>query len=196
MVTRRRRREDAPANTLNIFFRIARSLRWVQGSAISRRVKSRRGVAAPLRCASIVNRPRPLPFVLDRSDPRLIPTNRLTIAAPRYPMWSIAAINPRRNGWNGLHGVSYIEADANDIGLVTENLDRRHIEEALASCEVIEEYSERNRPLPDCLVLAWLEAVKPFHAVVAIDEPNDRILIVTVYCPTFERWNSDWRTRK
>ena len=80
--------------------------------------------------------------------------------------------------------------------LVTEKLDRVQVERALATCEIIEEYPVLSRPLPDCLVLAWLGNHEPIHVTLAIDEPNDRILIVTVYRPTAERWGNDWRTRK
>ena len=34
------------------------------------------------------------------------------------------------------------------------------------------------------------------HAVVAIDEERDRILMVTIYLPTGVKRENDWRTRK
>lgn len=34
------------------------------------------------------------------------------------------------------------------------------------------------------------------NAVIAIDEPLDRIFVVTVYRPSAKRWEDDWRTRK
>jgi len=37
---------------------------------------------------------------------------------------------------------------------------------------------------------------RPLHAVVAIDEQNERIFVVTVYVPSKERWSYDWRIRK
>lgn len=37
---------------------------------------------------------------------------------------------------------------------------------------------------------------EPCHAVVAIDEENDRLLIVTVYRPSLEEWEDDWSRRK
>jgi len=46
---------------------------------------------------------------------------------------------------------------------------------------------------------SWLTSFSPdviMHAVVAIDEERDRILMVTVYLPTEEEWENDWRTRK
>jgi len=34
------------------------------------------------------------------------------------------------------------------------------------------------------------------HAVVVIDEINDRLFVVTVHEPSPEEWEDDWRTRK
>jgi stalled ribosome alternative rescue factor ArfA len=40
------------------------------------------------------------------------------------------------------------------IELVADNLTRRRVEQALQTCEIIEDYPPLHRPLPDCLVLA------------------------------------------
>jgi len=80
--------------------------------------------------------------------------------------------------------------------LVVENFSRQEVERALTSCDIIEDYPVQMRPLPDCLVLGWLVERQPMHAVVAIDEPNDRIFVVTVYRPDLKRWENDYRTRK
>jgi len=58
------------------------------------------------------------------------------------------------------------------------------------------DYMTLHRALPDCLVLGWLGSSEPFHAVAAIDEPNDRVFVVTVYKPSKEEWEDDWRRRK
>lgn len=76
-----------------------------------------------------------------------------------------------------------------------ENLKSMAVETVLKSCELIEDYQTEGRPLPDCLVLGFDDR-KPIHIVVAIDEENDRILIVTVYRPLPERWENDWKRRK
>ena len=47
-----------------------------------------------------------------------------------------------------------------------------------------------------CLVLGWLATGEPFHAVIAVDEVNDRLFVVTVYKPSPEEWEDDWQTRK
>ena len=70
------------------------------------------------------------------------------------------------------------------------------MESAFRHCEVIEDYPATHRPLPDCLILAWLADGRPLHAVIAIDDHKDRIFVVTVYVPDRERWHDDWRTWK
>ena len=80
--------------------------------------------------------------------------------------------------------------------LLNDGLMRSEVEKALENCEIIEDYPVAHRLLPDCLVLGRLSKVRPIHAVIAIDDANDRIFMVTVYLPSSERWENDWRTRK
>lgn len=80
--------------------------------------------------------------------------------------------------------------------LQSEDLSRKEVESALSNCEVIEDYPWLTRRLPDCLLLAFGSNGRPIHYVVALDEPNDRIFIVTIYRPDEERWENDWKTRK
>ncbi len=70
------------------------------------------------------------------------------------------------------------------------------METALQQAQIIEEYAHRRRYLPDCLALAFLLDDTPMHCVIGINQPQDYILIVTVYRPSSEEWNDDWRTRK
>jgi uncharacterized protein DUF4258 len=80
--------------------------------------------------------------------------------------------------------------------LVVHRLSREEVEMALGACTIIEEYPDGHRALPDCLVLAWLRASEPFHAVIAVDTPNDRVFVVTVYRPDPARWFDDWIRRR
>jgi hypothetical protein len=80
--------------------------------------------------------------------------------------------------------------------MVKDALTRISVETALEKCQLIEDYPPRHRPLPDCLVLGTLAEGDPIHAVVAIDEANDRIFMITVYRPTRDRWENDWQTRR
>jgi hypothetical protein len=80
--------------------------------------------------------------------------------------------------------------------LVQHRLSRTALEASLATCTIIETYPDGHRPLPDCLVLAWLRAGEPIHAVIAVDIANNRMFIVTVYRPDPERWFDDWTRRR
>lgn len=80
--------------------------------------------------------------------------------------------------------------------LISENWTRQSVEDALMSCRVIEDYPMQHRPLPDCLVLGWLAEEIPMHAVIAIDEAQSRLFVVTVYKPSPQEWQDDWQTRK
>jgi hypothetical protein len=80
--------------------------------------------------------------------------------------------------------------------LAVEGWKRRQVEGALLNSNVIEDYPPLHRPLPDCLVLAWVTSTTPIHVVVATDEESGRILVVTVYQPSGEEWENDWKTRK
>lgn len=72
----------------------------------------------------------------------------------------------------------------------------RDIETSLEKADVIEIYSQQHRYLPDCLTLSFLETTIPIHCVVAVNEASDLILIVTVYQPSEDKWEHDWKTRK
>lgn len=79
--------------------------------------------------------------------------------------------------------------------LRVEGLRKTEVENSLKECITIEDYPVEGRPLPDCLVLGFIGSA-PVHSVIAIDRDFDRILIVTVYRPSAERWKDDWKTRK
>lgn len=79
--------------------------------------------------------------------------------------------------------------------LRTEELRKSEIEYALKDCVLVEDYNVVGRPLPDCLVLGFIND-EPVHVVTVLDEDFDRILIVTVYKPSAERWEDGWKKRK
>lgn len=70
------------------------------------------------------------------------------------------------------------------------------VEFALRRAEIIEDYPHMHRHLPDCLILSFALTGEPLHAVVALNESRDYILVVTVYRPNEQEWENDWRTRK
>lgn len=76
-----------------------------------------------------------------------------------------------------------------------EKITKNRVEQALKTAVAIEDYSMEGRPLPGCLVLGQLDTA-PLHAVVAIDEAQDRIFVITVYRPSSERWKDGCKKRK
>ncbi len=82
------------------------------------------------------------------------------------------------------------------VELVNEGWSRQNIEAGLRTCEVIEDYPAGPRALPDCLVLGTINSREIFHAVLAIDSENTRLLVVTVYRPNSEEWQDGWRSRR
>ncbi|MEW6408675.1 MAG: DUF4258 domain-containing protein [Nitrospirota bacterium] len=76
-----------------------------------------------------------------------------------------------------------------------ERLRKKEVENSLKECIIIEDYVMEDRPLPGCLALGFIGSI-PVHSVIAIDMDFDRIFVVTVYRPSLERWENDWKTRK
>lgn len=79
--------------------------------------------------------------------------------------------------------------------LRVEGLKKRGVEDSLKECIIVEDYTMEGRPLPGCLVLGFIGSV-PVHSAIAIDRDFDRIFVITVYRPSLERWENDWKTRK
>lgn len=62
----------------------------------------------------------------------------------------------------------------------------------IANCEVIEDYSA-DRPFQTGLLFGW-DGTRPIHVVATVEE--DVVGIITVYEPTNEYFETDFRTRR
>ena len=69
------------------------------------------------------------------------------------------------------------------------------VKEVLMSGEIIENYPE-DRPLPSCLVLGYASNQRPIHAVVAVDERESMLWVITVYIPSTDEWDEGFNRRK
>jgi hypothetical protein len=69
--------------------------------------------------------------------------------------------------------------------------DVRHILEA---GEVIEEYPE-DQPYPSILMLGW-RGTRPLHVVIAHNQDEHEIIVITVYEPDPARWEPGFRSRR
>lgn len=76
--------------------------------------------------------------------------------------------------------------------MVERNISEADITTAVLNGEVVEDYS-KDLPYPSKLV--YLKSINgPLHVVFA--ESAEAFIIITVYVPTSERWESDFKTRK
>lgn len=69
------------------------------------------------------------------------------------------------------------------------------LKDALISCKLIEDYPT-DRPLPSGLVLGYAANGKAMHAVVAIDEEEPMLWVITVYEPTLLEWEDGFERRR
>jgi len=70
------------------------------------------------------------------------------------------------------------------------------LEEALCSCEIIEDYPDDPRG-PSCLVLGFA-GHRPVHAVCCVKQDPEEVFLITVYDPSKHptRWVDQYRRRR
>ncbi len=66
--------------------------------------------------------------------------------------------------------------------------------ESIMNGEIIEEYSD-DKPLPSCLI-SGKSNNKNIHIVVGYNKTTEVIRIITVYIPSLDIWNNDFKTRR
>lgn len=78
--------------------------------------------------------------------------------------------------------------------LLERGITRQAVFNALNKCEIIESYIKDN-PLPSFLLLGY-DGAEPLHILVALDEENDLLWVITVYKPTSDEWENEFKTRR
>ena len=73
-------------------------------------------------------------------------------------------------------------------------LTRSDVRDVLRTGQVIENYSD-DTPYPSALVLGFARG-RPMHVVVALDMSTPEVHIITVYEPSPDEFEPDWRTRR
>ena len=73
-------------------------------------------------------------------------------------------------------------------------ISRQAVLASLDSYEIIDEYP-KDKYLPSYLIYAEHEN-QTIHIHIATDLKNDNVTIITVYKPTLDKWEEDFRTRK
>jgi len=74
------------------------------------------------------------------------------------------------------------------IRMIERNIKVSEVEDALKTGEVIESYPD-DKPLESFLFLGFTASNKALHIVVALDEDEEIIWIITVYEPNRNKWD-------
>jgi predicted ThiF/HesA family dinucleotide-utilizing enzyme len=81
------------------------------------------------------------------------------------------------------------------IRIVERKISIQDVEEALLNCDVIESYFD-DKPLPSYLVIGYGKNRRSLHIVVALDNVERHIWIITVYEPDETKWSDQMTKRK
>lgn len=73
-------------------------------------------------------------------------------------------------------------------------IDEKEIRNILEKGETIEEYPD-DTPFPSRLVLGW-SARRPLHVVAADNQKYGERIVVTVYEPSPDQWDNEFKRRK
>jgi hypothetical protein len=67
------------------------------------------------------------------------------------------------------------------------------VREVVLGGETLETYRD-DQPYPSRLVLGW-RSNRPLHVVVADDQEESQVVVITAYEPDPDRWSGDFRRR-
>ena len=67
----------------------------------------------------------------------------------------------------------------------------QQVEYVLRYGDIIERY-DNDQPLPSVLIKGYPIEQRPLHVVVAINKPEQRLVIVTVYEPSIQKWTDNF----
>lgn len=78
--------------------------------------------------------------------------------------------------------------------LIERGISNQEVLDAIGAGEIIETYND-DKPFPSHLILGC-SGNKPLHVVLASDECEEIIFIITMYVPSPAEWHSDWKRRR
>ena len=67
------------------------------------------------------------------------------------------------------------------------------VRRALETAQTLQEYPD-DQPYPSRLVLGW-HGTQPIHMVIALNEDENQVIVITVYEPDPAEWGSDFSRR-
>ncbi|MCD6422565.1 MAG: DUF4258 domain-containing protein [Elusimicrobia bacterium] len=80
------------------------------------------------------------------------------------------------------------------IRLQQRNITQQEIIKAILKGKIIEQYPSA-RFFPSCLIFARINR-KPVHVVVALDEKNSKVYIITAYIPDIKKFDESFERRR
>ncbi len=79
--------------------------------------------------------------------------------------------------------------------MFTREISDKDVEYLLRRGEIIERYDD-DYPLPSLLINGYTNNNRPLHLVVAVNETEEQLIIVTVYEPNPIKWLNNFSRRK
>jgi hypothetical protein len=73
------------------------------------------------------------------------------------------------------------------------SIDEEDVYHVLEEGEVIENYPD-DQPYPSQLILGWSDD-RPIHVVVARNNDDNQLIVITVYEPDADDWHDDFKRR-
>jgi hypothetical protein len=80
------------------------------------------------------------------------------------------------------------------IRAIERNIKINEIEEVIDNSQIITKY-EDDKPLKSYLLLGFTKAKRPLHVIIAIDEIEKYIWIISVYEPDRKKWDETFKKR-
>ena len=74
------------------------------------------------------------------------------------------------------------------------NINDYDVREVIRSGKTIEEYTTDN-PYPSKLIFGWINQ-RPIHIVVALNNKDNEIIVITVYEPSLTKWYEGFESRR
>ena len=78
--------------------------------------------------------------------------------------------------------------------MIQRGITRRVVKHVICEGEIIEVYND-DKPFPSILVVGYFEG-KAIHVILAYDDSNEKIFLITVYYPDLIHFLEDYKTRR
>ena len=73
-------------------------------------------------------------------------------------------------------------------------IDTNDVRNVLLNCKIIEEYL-KDKPFPNFLIMGYTRAQEPLHMVIAVDNEDNMLWVITIYRPDPNEWENGFTRR-